>query len=179
MKQIMLQLFLLALALFNVLHKVLFPRFIRRLLYLAAGYKVNRSASVHGVRFFSFGKLSIGAETIVNRGCYLDNRRGLEIGDKVVVAHDTKIYTLGHDINCPEFSTKGAPVRIDDYAVLFSNVLVMPGVTIGCGAVVLPGSVITKDVEPMAIVSGNPAIKKGERKTLHARRVLKHYWCSP
>jgi acetyltransferase-like isoleucine patch superfamily enzyme len=179
MKRIQLQLFFLALALFNVLHKVLFFRSLRQFLYGLAGYKIRRSASVHGVRFFSFGKLSIGADTIVNSGCYLDNRRGITIGDKVVIAHDTKIYTLGHDINCPNFSTKGAPVRIEDYAVLFSNVLVMPGVTIGRGAVILPGSVVAKNVEPMTIVGGNPAMPKGTRREIHRDRILHHYWAAP
>jgi acetyltransferase-like isoleucine patch superfamily enzyme len=179
MKRIQLQFFFLAITLFNVLHRILFLRSIRQFLYRIAGYKISRSASVHGVRFFSFGKLSIGAETIVNQGCYLDNRRGITIGDRVVVAHDTKIYTLGHDINCPQFSTKGAPVRIEDYAVLFSNVLVMPGVTIGRGAVVLPGAVVTKNVEAMSIVGGNPAVCKGSRREVHHARILHHYWCAP
>ncbi len=179
MRRVKLQLLFLALALFNALHRVLAFRFIRRILYQIAGFRIHRSASLHDVRFFSFGKLSIGADSIVNRGCYLDNRRGISIGDRVVIAHDTKIYTLGHDINSLEFSTTGAGVRIEDYAVLFSNVLVMPGVTIGRGAVVLPGSVVVRDVEAMSIVGGNPAVRKGSRHEVHRNRVLHHYWCAP
>lgn len=178
MKRIRLQLFFLALALFNALHRILAFRFLRRISYRVAGFDIHRSASVHDVRFFSFGRLSIGSDSIVNSGCYLDNRRGIAIGDRVVIAHDTKIYTLGHDINSPEFCTTGAGVRIEDYAVLFSNVLVMPGVTIGRGAVVLPGSVVVRDVEPMSIVGGNPAVRKGLRHDVHRDRVLHHYWCA-
>jgi maltose O-acetyltransferase len=175
MKYLGLQIFFLLLELFNRLHTVLFPRLIRQMLYFIAGYRIDRTASVHSVRFFSFGRLSVGANSIINRGCYLDNRRGLIIGSHVVIAHDTKIYTLGHDINSIDFATKGAPVTVEDYAVLFSNVLVMPGVTIGRGAVILPGSVITKDVAAMAIVGGNPAVIKGTRKTLPKRKIT-HYW---
>ena len=173
-----LQVFYILLALFNAAHKAVAFRFARQLLYCIAGFRIARSASIHNVRFFTFGKLEIGSNTIVNRGCYLDSRRGLTIGDNVVIAHDTKIYTLGHDINCADFSTKGAPVRIEDHAVLFSNVLVMPGVTVGKGAVVLPGCVVTKDVAPMSIVGGNPAVVKGMRQTLHRKRNIKHYWCA-
>lgn len=63
---------------------------------------------------------------MINLGCYLDNRRGITIGDNVGIAHNTKIYTLGHDLNDPQFKTKGAPVTIKDNAFVFSNVLIMP-----------------------------------------------------
>lgn len=54
--------------------------------------------------------------------------------------------------------------RICAYAVLFMGVIVTPGVTIGEGAVVQPGSVIYQDVPPWFIVKGNPAVKVGYRK---------------
>ena len=46
-------------------------------------------------KFFHVGKLSVGEDTVVNFGCYLDNRRGITIGNNVGIAHNTKIYTLG------------------------------------------------------------------------------------
>ena len=99
----------------------------------------------------------IGKNSVVNFGCYLDNRRGISIGNNVGVAHNTKIYTLGHNLDSPQFETKGAPVTIEDDVFIFSNVMIMPGVTIGQGAIVLPGSVVTKDVPSRKIVGGNPA----------------------
>lgn len=53
--------------------------------------------------------------------------------------------------------------RICAYAVLFMGVVVVPGVTVGEGAVVRPGSVVTEDVPPWSIVGGNPARKLGKR----------------
>lgn len=141
-----------------------------------AGYKTGKNTSVQSVRFFSFGKLKIGDNTIINSGCYLDNRRGIEIGNNVVIAHDSKIYTLGHDINDSNFKTKGLPVKIEDFVIVFSNVLIMPGVTIKKGAVILPGSVITKDVEEMCVVGGNPAIIKSKRVNLHKDKKVINYW---
>ena len=54
-------------------------------------------------------------------------------------------------------------VEIDDRAWLGSNVIVLPGVHIGEGAVCCAGCVITKDVEPYAVVAGIPAKKVSER----------------
>lgn len=113
------------------------------------GIVIKDKSSIHrGCKFFHVGKINIGRNSVVNWGCYLDNRRGIYIGNNVGIAHNTKIYTLGHDLNDPEFKTKGKPVYIEDNAFVFSNAIIMPGVTIGKGAIVLAGSVVTKNVEP-------------------------------
>ena len=54
-------------------------------------------------------------------------------------------------------------MEIGDRAWLGSNVMVLPGVVIGEGAVCCGGCVVTKDVEPYAVVAGIPAKKVGER----------------
>jgi len=56
------------------------------------------------------------------------------------------------------------PVVIEDYAWVATRAMILPGVTIGQGAVVAAGSVVTKDVEPKSIVAGNPARCIRERK---------------
>lgn len=127
-------------------------------------------------KFFHVGKLSVGNNTVINFGCYLDNRRGITIGNNVGIAHNTKIYTLGHDLNDPQFKTKGAEVTIKDNVFIFSNALIMPGITIGEGAIVLAGSVVTKDVEPWAIVGGNPAKKIRERSREIDYKQIYRYW---
>ena len=117
----------------------------------------NRSQIHRKVRFFHIGKLEIGHDSCINFSCYLDNRRGIYIGNNVGIAHNTKIYTLGHDIEDSYFKTKGAPVYIQDNSFIFANCLIMPGVTIGEGSIILPGSVIVKDTQPFTIWGGNPA----------------------
>lgn len=122
------------------------------------------------------GKVSIGKNTVINFGCYLDNRRGITIGNNVGIAHNTKIYTLGHDFDDQQFKTKGAAVTINDHVFIFSNAITMPGVTIGEGAIVLAGSVVTKDIEPWMIVGGNPARKIRERRRDINYKQVYRYW---
>ena len=127
-------------------------------------------------KFFHVGKIKVGKNSVINFGCYLDNRRGIYIGDNVGIAHNTKIYTLGHDLDDPKFATKGAPVHIKDNVFIFSNAIIMPGVTIGEGAIVLAGSVVTKNVDPWSIVGGNPALKIRDRNRNIDYSSVYRYW---
>ncbi len=54
------------------------------------------------------------------------------------------------------------PVNIGDDVWIGGGATILPGVTVGKGAVVAAAAVVTKDVPPFALVAGNPArvIKK-------------------
>lgn len=54
----------------------------------------------------------------------------------------------------------------------------MPGVEIGEGAVVLPGSIVTKSIPPMKVVGGNPAKIIRDRKILHSEKEPYKFWFS-
>lgn len=134
------------------------PTPIRRFYLRVFGIRIGRGSCIHrGCRFFHIGNFCIGEMSVVNWGCFIDNRRGIKIGNNVGVAHGVKIYTAGHNINSPKFEPNGKPVIIEDNAFIFSNAMIMPGVTIGNGAIVLAGSVVTKSVPSRKIVGGNPA----------------------
>ena len=157
MRNILLQIKFFLVAFLNLSYN-LFPNPIRKFYLRIWGIKIGPHSSIHRFcRFFHVGKFEVGKNSTINFGCFIDNRRGVKIGDNVGIAHNTKIYTLGHNIDSPYFETKGAPVVIENDVFIFSNVLVMPGVTIHKGAVVLAGSVITKDVEEYSVVGGAPA----------------------
>jgi acetyltransferase-like isoleucine patch superfamily enzyme len=170
------QLYFIALALINTVHGLL-PFALRPLLYRLCGYRIHRSATLQGgVRFFHVGRLSVGEGSVINRGVLLDNRGGITIGANVSIAHDSRIYTMGHDLADADFATKAQPVSIDDHAVIFAAAMVMPGVHIGRGAAVMAGSVVTKDVPPMRIVGGNPARDIGERTGAPSYRLKRRFW---
>ncbi|MEG8244083.1 acyltransferase [Pseudomonas paracarnis] len=147
-----------AVALFNTLLSLALFFNVRRFLLRVTGCRVGAKTTVHRkVVFFSFGNCSIGKNCTINYDCYLDNRAGIRIGDNVNISHNTRIYTQGHDIDDPKSCLVGKPVVIEDNAWIFPNVMLMPGVTIGTGAVVYPGSLVTRNVEEYSIVGGNPA----------------------
>lgn len=138
----------------------------------ALGMQLGAGASVlMGVYVYVRGRpragrtdISIGANSVVNRGCCLDGRGGLRIGRNVSISPGVWIFTAAHDPNDPDFRYVEAPTSIGDYVWLGSRSLVLPGVTIGTGAVVAAGAVVSNDVTEYAIVGGVPARPIGERK---------------
>jgi acetyltransferase-like isoleucine patch superfamily enzyme len=170
------QTYFLGLAALNTVHGLL-PFWLRPLLYRLCRFHIAPTATLQGgVRFFHIGRLQVGEGTLINRGVYLDNRAGISIGAQVSIAHDARIYTLGHDPHDANFATKGQAVRIDDHAVVFAGAMIMPGVHVGAGAVVMAGSVVTKDVPAMRMVGGNPARDIGPRLTQPTYRLKRRYW---
>jgi len=108
--------------------------------------------------------ITIGAGSSIGPKVLLDGRCGLKIGKSVVIAYEAIIWTLNHDYNDVHFCGKGAPVTIGDYAWICSRSIIMPGVTIGEGAVVASGAIVTHDVAPYTIVGGMPAKVIGTRE---------------
>ena len=94
----------------------------------------------------------------------LDGRRGLTIKESAVIGYGAIIWTLNHDYNDISFCGKGAPVTIGKYAWVCSNSIILPGITIGEGAVVASGAVVTRDVPPYIVVGGIPARVIGKRE---------------
>ena len=171
------QMALLAIAVLNGISRTMPFHWPRRLAWSLAGFKIHRTAVLHqGVRLMARRRLCVGEGTVINRGTLIDNRSHVEIGRHISVAHDCRIYTTGHDYQSPDFAIRTRPVRIEDYAVLFAGAVVMPGVTIGTGAVVLPFSVVTKSVEPMTVVGGVPAAVRGRRNCEPSYRLDYDYW---
>ena len=91
----------------------------------------------------------------------LDN---ITVGSKTCIGENVKLLTGYHDIATKNFAFKTKPITIGSCVWIATGAIVLPGVTIGDGAVVAAGAVVTKDVEPWTVVGGNPAkfIKKRE-----------------
>ncbi len=131
---------------------------------LSVAMKPN--ASVHmGVYLYTRGQLEIGDYSVIDRNCTLDARGKLIIGNNVNISPEVMILTAYHDPDAEEaFTGVQKAVVIEDYAWIATRAMILPGVTIGRGAIVAAGSVVTKDVPPQTIVGGNPARVIRQRK---------------
>lgn len=113
--------------------------------------------------FMSANHIQIGNYTNINQGCLIDGRGGIVIGDNVSISHAVKIVTGGHDVQSAQFDAIYLPVVIKDFVWLGCGCTILQGVTIGKGAVVCAGAVVTHDVEEYTIVAGIPAKKINKR----------------
>lgn len=119
-----------------------------------------------GCRFMNGRKVTLGPRNVINFGCLLDGRRyAITTGSDVSIGPEASILTLGHDPQSPDFADKGGDVVIKDRVWIGYRAIILPGVTIGEGAVVGAGSVVTRDVDPYAVVAGNPARPVGTRSS--------------
>ena len=141
---------------------------LRKLIYRMLCGRIESKVTIHfRTEIRCPRQLRIGKGTIIGDNAILDARSGLTLGENVNLSSNVSIYTLQHDHRDPYFgcneTQKKMSVEIDDRAWLGSNVIVLPGVHIGEGAVCCAGCVVTKDVPPYTVVAGIPAKKVGER----------------
>ena len=136
----------------------------RRLCCRCLGMEVGRRCEISmGVFLMNPRSITIGQDSHVNRGVLLDGRGGITIGKSVSISHRVALVSAGHDVHSKTFDYVKDRITICDYAWIGIHATILKGVTIGEGAVVAAGAVVTKDVEPYAIVGGIPAKKIGER----------------
>jgi acetyltransferase-like isoleucine patch superfamily enzyme len=105
----------------------------------------NVRIALHRLRGVSIGKdVWIGSEALIETGY-----PGLvTIGDRVIVGIRSTIVAHFHEVR---------GVRIEDDVYIGACAVILPGITIGQGAVVSAASVVTVSVPPMTLVQGNPA----------------------
>ena len=103
----------------------------------------------------------IGKGSVVGDNSILDARRGgIYIGENVNIASNVSLWTGGHDYNDPYFrsmKTNRGPIYIKNRVWIGPNVTILHSVTIGEGAVIAAGAVVTKDIPPFTICGGIPA----------------------
>ncbi|MCU4338600.1 acyltransferase [Acinetobacter dispersus] len=111
---------------------------------------------------FTGRNLILGDDVDLATGVLITTDGGVSIGDRTLVGYGTKILSSNHNI--PKLPNRifdsghtKAPVIIGKDAWLGANCIILPGVTIGDGAIVAAGSVVTKDVPTNVLVGGIPA----------------------
>ncbi|MBS2025561.1 MAG: acyltransferase [Deltaproteobacteria bacterium] len=138
---------------------------VRTRLYRLGGVRVGRTSLVLD-RLVLSGKgafperLSIGENCVVNGPAFVDLSAAVTLGDRVSVGHHTIFVTADHDIGPAHFRSgpvKPRPIRIGNGCLIGARVTILPGVSIGEGAVIAPGAMVGADVPANKLAAGSPA----------------------
>jgi acetyltransferase-like isoleucine patch superfamily enzyme len=120
------------------------------------------------------GEIVLGDDCFVGENARIWSAGRVAIGNRVLISHDVNIFdndthpfdmaarhrhylSIASHGHPEEIDLGEAPVVVEDDAWIAAKAMVLKGVTIGRGAVVGSGSVVTRDVEPFTVVVGNPA----------------------
>lgn len=128
------------------------------------GQELDENFRVFTPFYTDFGKnIHLGKNVFINADCKFQDQGGIYIGDDTLIGHNVVLATLNHEEN-PENRGNliAAPIKIGNKVWIGSNATILPGVTVGDGAIIAAGAVVTKNVEAMTVVAGVPAklIKK-------------------
>jgi acetyltransferase-like isoleucine patch superfamily enzyme len=129
----------------------------------------ERTVIQAGMRVTNPEKVSIGSRCNFAQGVFITGGGGVTIGDWVGFGPDAKVWSVNHRFDDPDrpWLQQGweqQPVVIEDDVWLGAGVFVMPGVTIGKGAIISACALVNKSIPPYALVAGNPARVVGWRK---------------
>lgn len=114
------------------------------------------------VRILNPELLNMGSRISIHPFCYIDAAGGIRIGDDVSIAHGTSILSTNHTWERTDTPIRDQPVTLQPTVVendvwIGAGCRILAGVTIGTGAIVAAGAVVTKDVPKGSIVAGVPA----------------------
>jgi acetyltransferase-like isoleucine patch superfamily enzyme len=112
------------------------------------------------------GQMSIGENSVINQDCRLDARGGIKIGCNVSISPEVHLITADHDIDSPINLGRNREIIIANRVFIGTRAVILPGITIGEGAVVAACACVTKDVPPYSVVAGVPAKVLRQRSTI-------------
>ncbi len=147
---------------------------IRAILLRFAGMKIGRAWVLSPIHIQPIGaakRIIIGDGSFINRDAYFgSNKATITISENVLIGQRVCFITSNH--NLVFIPNKGReiqdlPIIVNEEAWIAAGAIILPGVTIGRGAVVAAGAVVNRDVPEYTLVGGVPAkvirrISKGD-----------------
>ena len=115
-----------------------------------------------GVLIAGADNVSLGDRVSVNDGVIIQSCEGagISVGNDVTLSYGVKLITgglvIGNDGAVRGYH-EAKPITLGDSAWIGAGAIILPGITVGRGAIVAAGSVVTRDVEPFTVVGGSPA----------------------
>jgi acetyltransferase-like isoleucine patch superfamily enzyme len=144
---------------------------LRALFFRWAGCDIGNHVSFNGPPLLIgpghvASRLHIGQGTLIAPHVVFCLDGDITIGRNVTISPYCKLYTASHRIGCGAQRMRPAvmarPIVVEDGVWVGMDSLILPGVTLGQGSVISAGSVVTQDVPPNTLVSGNPAVVRTE-----------------
>lgn len=124
------------------------------------GYQLDPTNEIRLPFHTDYGRnIKLGKNIFINCNVTMIDIGTIKIGDDVIIGPDTTLLTTDYS------TSKEKPIVIGENVNIGGHVTILPGVTIGQGAIIIAGSVVTTDIEENVTVSGNPAhiIKEGNK----------------
>ncbi len=175
---------------YTYLHNIIFklmelsPYFVRYLVFKLRLKHMGKFVHIdYDCDFRYHSKISIGDNVTINRGCkffgsYYSKDVEIKIGSNVKIAPYVKIFSAGHDHRKLDLPDNAKSVVIEDFVWIGGNCIVLPGVTIGEGAIIGAGAIVSKDIPPWTIAVGNPAKVINNRTLSENEKIeLTQYYC--
>lgn len=123
-------------------------------------------------------KLSLGDDVWIGRNFFIRATGGVRIGSFTHISRNVVIHTVNHNIDGAflpyDRDDKIAPIDIGQYVWIGMNVNILPGITIGDGAVIGMGTTVSRDIKAGDIVTGSAARIVGHRDPDHTKRLSSH-----
>lgn len=142
----------------NVVINKIPSRHIRKWFYQLLGVKIGKNAGICRRTEVLYPKgLKIANNVAVGWYAELDARGGITIDHDTNISSHVIMITGSHDIDDKDFTADFKPIHIGHHCWLGTGAMILQGVTVGDGAVVAAGAVVTKDVPPYTVVGGVPA----------------------
>jgi acetyltransferase-like isoleucine patch superfamily enzyme len=144
----------------KVVSSVLVPRAIRWRLLRALGLSIEGWCAIMPGVWFGGRDVTIGRDTTINYGVFVDTSAPVLIGRRVDVGMHVMIVTGTHRIGGPDRragAARSASVQIGDGTWLGARSVILPGVTIGEACIIAAGAVVTSDCPAGGLYAGVPA----------------------
>lgn len=135
----------------------------RRFLLKCFGADIGKSLIYRSVRIHAPWNLHVGDFSCIGPHVELYSKAPIRIGDNAVISQNAYLCTASHDVESPVMALTTAPITIGNGCWVAARAALLPGVTLGDGAVVGLGAVVAKTLPPNAIAVGNPARVVRER----------------
>ena len=137
---------------------------VKRWLLRTFGASIGRGVVIKPhVRIKFPWRLRAGDHCWIGEEVWIDNLAAVQLASDVCLSQGAYLCTGSHDSGKPTFDLIVKPITVEREAWIAARAIILPGVTIGRGAIVAAGSVVTKDVPAGVVLAGNPGRVIGDR----------------